>query len=216
MTARFNGSTEGLRADARRNRQRLLEIAHEAFVENGVSASMDDIARRAGVGSGTLYRHFPTRDALILALVADDLERLTTLADELRASDAPDALERWLVELVEHNRTYRGLAESIIAATGQPTALGAACDRIHTAGQELVIQAQRTGTVRPDVAPGDAIDLAAAVAWITQHDPDNRRSKRLLQVATDGLHTPRPDPPPTTIDPCATSTRSTRSSMTAG
>ena len=216
MTARFNGSTEGLRADARRNRQRLLEIAHEAFVENGVSASMDDIARRAGVGSGTLYRHFPTRDALILALVADDLERLTTLADELRASDAPDALERWLVELVEHNRTYRGLAESIIAATGQPTALGAACDRIHAAGQELVIQAQRTGTVRADVAPGDAIDLAAAVAWITQHDPDNRRSRLLLQVATDGLHTPRPAPPPTTSDPCATSTRSTRSRMTAG
>jgi AcrR family transcriptional regulator len=210
MAVRFNGPTGALRADARRNRRRLLEIAHEAFVENGVSASMDDIARRAGVGSGTLYRHFPTRDALILALVADDLERLTTLADELRASDAPDALERWLAELVEHNRTYRGLAESIIAATGQPTALGAACDRIHTAGQALVIQAQRIGTVRADVAPGDAIDLAAAVAWITQYDPDNRRSKLLLQVATDGLHTSSSRRPPTTRDPCATLTRSTR------
>ncbi len=194
MDARFTSPTGALRADARRNRQRLLEIAHEAFVENGVSASMDDIARRAGVGSGTLYRHFPTRDALILALVADDLERLATLADELRAANAPDALERWLAELVEHNRTYRGLAESIIAATGQPTALGAACDRIHTAGQALVTEAQRIGTVRADIAPRDTIDLAAAVAWITQADPDSRRSKTLLQVAIDGLHGPSSRP----------------------
>jgi AcrR family transcriptional regulator len=185
-------SSATLRADARRNRQRLLETAHQAFVENGVSASMDDIARRAGVGSGTLYRHFPTRDALILALVADDLERLAAQADELRAADAPDALERWLADLVEHNRTYRGLAESIIAAIGRPTPLGAACERIHAAAEALVTQEQRSGTIRADITPRDAIDLAAAVAWITQDDPDSRRSEVLLQVAIDGLHSPSP------------------------
>ena len=142
MTARSSPATEPLRADARRNRQRLLDVAHEAFMETGVTASMDDIARRAGVGSGTLYRHFPTRDALILALVADDLERLAALADELRSRDPSNGLESWLAELVEHNRTYRGLAESIIASTGKPTPLGAACDRLHNAGAALVRDAQ--------------------------------------------------------------------------
>jgi AcrR family transcriptional regulator len=190
MIARTTAPTEPLRADARRNRQRLLDVAHEAFVANGVTASMDDIARRAGVGSGTLYRHFPTRDSLILALVADDLERLAALADELRSRDQSDALESWLAELVEHNRTYRGLAESTIAATGKPTALGAACDRLHAAGAALVRDAQEHGTVRSDITPNDAIDLAAAVAWMTQHDPDSHRCKALLQVAIDGLHGP--------------------------
>jgi len=182
------GSPDHLRADARRNRQRLLDVAHEAFLEYGVTASMDEIARRAGVGSGTLYRHFPTREALILALVADDLERLAQLADQLRAGDAPGALERWLAALVEHSRTYRGLAESIIAATGQPTPLGEACVRIHTAGEALVSQAQGRGTIRTDISAGDVIDLAAAVAWVTERERDDRRGRVLLQVAIDGLH----------------------------
>ena len=190
MTARSTPLTEPLRADARRNRQRLLDVAHGAFVENGVTASMDDIARRAGVGSGTLYRHFPTRDSLILALVSDDLERLAALADEQRSREQPDALESWLAELVEHNRTYRGLAESTIASAGKPTPLGAACDRLHAAGAALVRDAQAHGTVRSDITPNDVIDLAAAVAWLTQHDSDSRRCKVLLQVAIDGLHGP--------------------------
>jgi AcrR family transcriptional regulator len=190
MTARSSPSTEPLRADARRNRQRLLDVAHEAFLETGVTASMDDIARRAGVGSGTLYRHFPTRDALILALVADDLERLAALADELRTRDPSNGLESWFAELVEHNRTYRGLAESIIASTGKPTPLGAACDRLHSAGTALVRDAQGRGTVRTDITPRDAIDLAAAIAWTTQDDSDDRRCRLLLQVAMDGLHGP--------------------------
>ena len=166
-------------------------------MESGVTASMDDIACRAGVGSGTLYRHFPTREALILALVADDLERLAALADELRSRESSNGLESWLAELVEHNRTYRGLAESIIASTGKPTPLGAACDRLHNAGAALVPDAQAGGTVRADITPRDAIDLAGAVAWTTQHDPDDRRCRRLLQVAMVMVGTDRqPDPPP--------------------
>jgi AcrR family transcriptional regulator len=186
--ARSTDSPDPLRADARRNRQRLLDVAHEAFLEHGVRASIDEIARRAGVGSGTLYRHFPTREALILALVADDLERLAQLADELRAGGSPDALERWLAALVEHSRTYRGLAESIIVATGQPTPLGEACLRIHTSAEALVSQAQRSGTIRTDISAGDVIDLAAAVAWVTERERDDRRGRVLLQVAIDGLH----------------------------
>ena len=125
-----------------------------------------------------------------MALVADDLERLAALADELRTRDPSNGLESWFAELVEHNRTYRGLAESIIASTGKPTPLGAACDRLHSAGTALVRDAQGRGTVRTDITPRDAIDLAAAVAWTTQDDSDDRRCRLLLQVAMDGLHGP--------------------------
>jgi AcrR family transcriptional regulator len=180
-------SDSPLRTDARRNRARLLDVAHAAFLERGVMASMDDIARQAGVGIGTLYRHFPTRDDLILALVADDLERLATLADELRAGGDVDAVEQWMRELIRHNLTYRGLAESIADAVTRHTALGAACDRIHDAGAALVRNAQDGGTIRADIDPHVAIDLAGAVAWSTQDDPDDERRRVLLGVTLDGL-----------------------------
>ena len=176
-----------LRADARRNRARLLEVAHAAFMAGGVMASMDDIARRSGVGIGTLYRHFPTREDLVLALVADDLERLAARADELRAADAPDGVGQWLGELVQHNLTYRGLAESVLAASGQPTPLGAACDRVHAAGGALLRSAQAASTVRADIASTAALDLAAAIAWATQADTDDARRTELLRIALDGL-----------------------------
>lgn len=175
------------RADARRNRQRLLDVAHRAFLDGGVGASMDDIARRAGVGIGTLYRHFPSRDALVLALVADDLDRLAGLADAWATDDASGSVEEWLGELVTHNLTYRGLAEAITSASGTPTPLGAACDRIHRAGAALVRRAQDRGSIRTDVNPGDAIDLASAIAWATEHDDDATRRDRMMRVVIDGL-----------------------------
>ena len=148
---------------------------------------MDEIARRAGVGVGTLYRHFPSRDDLILALVADDLERLATRADELRAGTDADAVELWLVELIRHNLTYRGLAESIADAVARHTALGAACVRLHDAGAALVRKQQDDGTIRSDIDPHVPIDLAAAVAWSTQDAGENGRRAALLQVTMDGL-----------------------------
>jgi len=178
-----------LRADARRNRARLLDVAHQAFLAHGVGASMDEIARQAGVGIGTLYRHFPTRDDLIVELAAADLERLAVAADDAGAE--PAAVERWLESLVEHNLTYRGLADSIVAARGRPTALGAACDRIHAAGEAMVARAQGRGDLRDDVRPGDVIDLAVAVAWVTEGDADDRRRRDLLRVALDGLRAGR-------------------------
>lgn len=176
-----------MRTDARRNRQRLLEAAHHSFRANGVTASMDEIARRAGVGIGTLYRHFPSRDSLVLALVADDLERVATLADELLSSDQPNAVARWLAELVRHDLTYRGLAESTTAATGSPTPLGAACERLHAAGAALIQHHQRHGTIRADIEPADAIALANAIAWITESDTDERRRDGLFVVVLDGI-----------------------------
>jgi AcrR family transcriptional regulator len=178
-----------LRTDAQRNRDRLLAVAHEAFEAHGVDASLDDIARRAGVGIGTLYRHFPTREALIEALISVDIERLDTLADELVADDTPDALERWLDALARHGITYRGLAESLVGATGAATSLGELCNRLHTAGAAVVRHAQDRGALRTDVDPDDAVDLATAVAWLTERDPDDLRRHRLLRIAVDGLRT---------------------------
>ena len=130
---------------------------------------------------------FRARDDLILALVADDLERLAARADELRGGNDADAVEQWLAELIRHNLTYRGLAESIADAVTRQTALGAACERLHDAGAALVRQGQDDGTIRTDVDPHVAIDLAAAVAWSTQDARDDRRRVALLQVAMDGL-----------------------------
>ena len=154
-----------------------------------MDASLDEIARRAGVGIGTLYRHFPTRDRLIEALIADDVERLAELADQLLAADAPDDVERWLTALVRHGVTYRGLAESLVIAAADTT-LGASCDRLHAAGAAVVRHAQRRGNLRADIDPVDAVDLGTAIAWITERDVGDERRRRLLRIAVDGLRTP--------------------------
>jgi AcrR family transcriptional regulator len=181
--------SRALRSDAQRNRQRLLAVAHAAFEEHGVDASLDDIARRAGVGIGTLYRHFPNRDALVESLVSADIERLVALADQFVADDVADGLERWLDAMARHGITYRGLAESLVVASGPGSMLGGLCDRLHTAGAAVVRQAQHRGAVRTDIDPADAVDVAAAIAWITERDPDDSRLRRLVQIAVDGLRT---------------------------
>jgi AcrR family transcriptional regulator len=180
-------SDRHLRADARRNRDRLLAAAHEAFRRDCVSTSLDEIARNAAVGIGTLYRHFPTREDLIAALVTADLERVAALADDLADDDADDALGRWLAELVAHTATYRGLAEVVLAATNDRTAFGSACERVHTAGAALVQRAQQRGTVRADIEPRDVIDIANAIAWATECSTDLARRERLVRINVDGL-----------------------------
>jgi AcrR family transcriptional regulator len=187
MSAPQITSTRALRTDAQRNRDRLLAVAHDAFQEHGVDASLDDIARSSGVGIGTLYRHFPTRNALIESLISADIERLIELARHLVAEDAPDAVDRWLDALARHGITYRGLADSLVGATGESTSLGQLCDRLHSAGASLVRHAQRRGRVRADVKPVDPVDLATAIAWLTEGDRDDRRRRRLLDLAVEGL-----------------------------
>src|SRR6476660_4822006 len=103
-----------LRADARRNRDRLIAAAAAAFAEHGVNASLEDIARRAGVGIGTLYRHFPTREHLVEVVYRREVEGLVAAADELARDHAPDAaLERWMQRFVDYIATKRGLAASL-------------------------------------------------------------------------------------------------------
>lgn len=179
--------TRPLRADALRNRTRLLDAARAAFAEHGTDASLEDVARRAGVGIGTLYRHFPHRDDLVEALISGEVDRLGGLSADLAdADDAFAALRTWLQALVRHALAFRGLAEQLVAATGADNRLGSACHATESAGRTLFDRAKEAGLVRDDARIGDAVDLATAIAWVVERsgrdDPDH-----LLDLALDGL-----------------------------
>ncbi|OLL30925.1 TetR family transcriptional regulator [Burkholderia sp. SRS-W-2-2016] len=151
-----------LRADAIRNRERILEAAEQMFIERGADVSLDDIARRAGVGIGTLYRRFPTRDAL-LAATSD--ERLLSLARASRARDdrlEPDASIRVFVkELVTHASHYRGLA-ALLGTVLQSDTPG--CHAGLEEGRRLLQRAQKAGTVRKDVSLDDLVCIVTAIS----------------------------------------------------
>ncbi|GGW85824.1 TetR/AcrR family transcriptional regulator [Streptomyces lomondensis] len=180
-----------MRADARRNYERLLAVAVEAFAEHGEGASLDDIAKRAGVGSGTLYRHFPTRRALLEAAYLDRIEALAARADALAAERAPgEALGEWLYELGVGMIRMRGLKALLgPAVTEGDSAVATACgDSVRSAAGRLVRAAQREGTLRPDVEPIDVLRLAHGVATASElADGEGRHIRRYLGLLTEGL-----------------------------
>jgi AcrR family transcriptional regulator len=177
-----------LRADAARNRRLLLDAAHDAFTRHGVTASLDDVARAAGVGPGTLYRHFPTRDALVLAVIDEGLTDIQRFGTELiDAADPLDALRRWLDAYVEQGSMYQGLTGTLASP---PAAAGedSTCHSARGAGAALVARAVDAGVLRADVDITDVLDLAAAIAWVgEQPERDAAQRERLLQVIIDGL-----------------------------
>jgi AcrR family transcriptional regulator len=182
------------RADAQRNRELLLAAARDAFAARGTDASLRDIARSAGVGIGTLYRHFPTRDTLLEALLESNFEELRTRADELLGSPrAPqDALLEWLVELAGGARTYLGLPESIMAALADENSkLHASCTAMRASCARLLDRAQKAGTVRAGVTASEVIALAVGLAWAAQQPGAHSDSMaRLLSTAMYGLAVP--------------------------
>ncbi|WP_207939256.1 TetR/AcrR family transcriptional regulator [Actinomadura darangshiensis] len=184
-----------MRADARRNYERLITTARTAFMEHGTGASLDDIAKRAGVGSGTLYRHFPTRDALLHAVLRERIDGLLAHADELLAGE-PDpqaALGRWLRTYLAGAATPRGTSTVIIEAMSAEwadTGLGAAATAICDALGRLLERAQRAGTVRAEIDPGDLLRLTNAVGVASERTPDpGAFADRMLTLLFDGLRT---------------------------
>jgi len=177
-----------LRADAQRNRARLLGAADEAFTARGTEASLDDIARRAGVGIGTLYRHFPTREDLVDALLRSHNERLVGLGAELLDADDPlDALHTWFRALLHHSATYHGLATSLVEATcGKAGSLATACQEQTAAGAALLARAQQHGLVRADVTADEVIDLVSAITLVAERG-QRTNGDRLLDLALDSL-----------------------------
>lgn len=179
-----------LRADARRNAERLVSAAREVFAERGVDVPMDDIARAAGVGNATLYRRFPTRRALLQAVHRDEIDALHARSQELLAAPSPDeGLATWLRELAMQGSTSRSLATALMNALKDEGADVSWCrETMHAAAAALLDRAQRAGSVRGDITAGQVLKLVNAVAFATEGGPDaQRQADRLLTVVMDGL-----------------------------
>ncbi|MQY06931.1 TetR/AcrR family transcriptional regulator [Actinomadura macrotermitis] len=180
------------RADALRNRARLLDAARAVVEEQGTEASLRDIARRAGVGMGTLYRHFATRGDLLEALLGARFDGLAARAAALAGELPPlEALTAWLHEFVSGATVYRGLAASLMATIGDETSsLHASCAALQDAGGRLLAAAQAAGRVRPDMDGADLFALVGAVATLIDQAPALApRRDRLIDLILEGLRT---------------------------
>ena len=179
-----------LRADAKRNHDLLVAAADAEFAEHGATASLEDIARRAGVGIGTLYRHFPTRDDLIARVLEEGTNAIVARGRALIDKPNPGKqLATWITELVAYVTTYRGLtaalANSYISETG--TRLCAGCEVISETGAALLARAQAAGEIRADAEVKEVILSAHAAAWIAEQTKDPGAVDRLLGILFDGL-----------------------------
>jgi AcrR family transcriptional regulator len=178
-----------MRSDARLNRERLIGSASALFAAAGVDAPLEAVAKDAGVGIGTLYRHFPTRAALLEAVYRQEVDRLCLAADELLAAHRPDeALELWLQRFVTYAATKRGLA----AALGSIAASGAELyttsrERLLTAVGKLLLAAIADGSVRSDMSPEDVFQAMTGVWLIPADERWQPRAERQLQLLMDGL-----------------------------
>jgi AcrR family transcriptional regulator len=180
-----------MRADARRNYERLVKEAAVAFAEHGEGASLDDIAKKAGVGSGTLYRHFPSRQTLLEAVYVDTIEAIAARADEIAAVLPPgEALVEWLNELSVAMIQVRGLKALLgsAVADGSSAVLTSCGISMRGASTRLVEAAQREGTLRGDVLPVEVLRLAHGVASASElADGEGKHIRRYLTLLMEGL-----------------------------
>ncbi|MEU3789544.1 TetR/AcrR family transcriptional regulator [Streptomyces fructofermentans] len=189
-TAEDPATVRPMRADARRNHARLVAEARAAFAAYGADASLEDVARRAGVGIGTLYRHFPNRHALLGAVFADAVSDLLARARELLDDPQPcTALVTWLRAIITHAGEYRGLSRALMSATRDDASALARCSGpMHEAGSALLARAQSAGAVRPDVSIGDLLQLTNAIALAAEETPEEPElADRLLTLTLRGL-----------------------------
>ncbi len=188
------------RADAVRNVAALVAAARGAFAAHGLDASLDDIARSAGVGPGTLYRHFPTRLALLEAVYREVVDQLCAEGDRLLETTPPaEAFGAWLHQFVGFVGEKKGLAGALTSEGAQERAVFAQCrDNIFGTGAKLLDAAKAAGAINPDVNLGDVFVLVSAIARAGEGSPDGSAlSNRLLDLAMDGLRSgtgPRPVP----------------------
>ncbi|MBV8956145.1 MAG: TetR/AcrR family transcriptional regulator [Solirubrobacterales bacterium] len=173
------------RADARRNRERVLAAAREAFARGGESTALEEIARRAGVGIGTLYRHFPNRQALLEALYVNEVEEVCRSAERLDDADPWQALNDWFERLIGYLATKRALAHELMNYLDADAALFKECRAgLFSAGEPLLKRAQDAGAVRPDIEFSQVMHMVVGISKIPG-DPD--QIEHILRVALDGL-----------------------------
>ena len=185
-----------LRADAARNRAKVVEAAKQAFSERGLDTQMEDVARRAGVGVGTLYRHFPTKDALVRALIVDKMERMAEVAKAALEQEDADPWEAFASVLRQGGRQQerdRALTQ-VVASQPQSVFQAAVEEQTDLAARmtELLRRAQRAGVVREDVTPDDIPLVMCGCAAVVQNGRD---WERYLTFMLDGFRTNRGEPP---------------------
>jgi AcrR family transcriptional regulator len=177
-----------IRADAQRNRARILEVARKAFARSGAGASLDDIARQAGIGPGTLYRHFPTRDALIEAVYRSEVEKLAAAGQHLAATTPPlDALRAWMLLFIDHVSEKRLIIPAMeTVAGGSMRLIESSRDLIHGTFLRLVERAIANGDLRPDTDPNDLFRALVGVFHTTAIPGWEESARRIVNILIDG------------------------------
>jgi len=176
------------RTDAQRNRERVLEVAKAAFTKSGAEASLDEIAKQAGVGPGTLYRHFPTRDALIEAVYRTEVEKLAAAQRELSAKLPPiEALRAWMMLFVDYIATKQIIAPALNSVVGGPSRLyDSSRGQVMGAIDALVKTAMKSGDVRKDLEPFDLLRALIGVSHIATGPDWQESAKRLVDILIKG------------------------------
>ena len=172
------------RTDAQRNRERILEVAKQAFARSGANTSLDDVARQAGVGAGTLYRHFPTRDALLEAVYHTEVAKLAAAARELSAKLAPvEALRAWMLLFVDYIAEKHIIAPALNAFAGGPSKLyDSSRAQITEAIEALVERAIRSGDIRKDLKAFDLLRALIGVSNVASAPDWQQSAKRLVDI----------------------------------
>jgi AcrR family transcriptional regulator len=176
------------RVDAQRNRERILEVANEAFTRSGANASLDDIAKQAGVGPGTLYRHFPTREELLQAVYRSEMEKLAAAGRKFTQSMAPiEALRAWLLLFVDAIETKQIIAPALNTLIGDHKKVFAASyAKIHGAIHALVKRAIKSGDIRKDLNPMDLVRTLVGVANVSTSPDWQQSARRLVDILITG------------------------------
>jgi AcrR family transcriptional regulator len=176
------------RADAQRNRERILDVAKKAFTRDGADISLDDVATQAGVGPGTLYRHFPTRDALLEAVYRTEVERLAAAEKEFSKTKPPiQALQAWMMLFVDYIATKQIIAAALNTLVGGPSAIfESSGTQIKGAIQCLVERAIESGEIRPDLDPLDLLRALVGVSNVASVPDWSESARRLVQILIAG------------------------------
>ena len=178
-----------LRADAQRNRDKILTTAVRVFAEEGLNAHFERIAKEAGVGTGTLYRNFPTREILIEAAYRNEVARLCDAAPEFLATMPPrEALRAWMGRFLDYSTAKRGMADAlraVIASGGDP--YGHSKDMMLAALSSLRQAGVAAGTIRPDISPADMLASLTGIALASGKPEQREQAERLLDLTLDGL-----------------------------
>jgi len=176
------------RSDAQRNRERILEVAKGAFTRHGAATSLDDIAKQAGVGAGTLYRHFPTRDALIEGVYRSEVEKLAAAAHVFAAALSPvEALRTWLLLFVDYIAAKHIIAPALNSVAGGPSRLyEGSRSLVQGAIDELVKRAKKSGDVRRDVDASDLLRALIGLSYVASGGDWQQSARRLVDILIAG------------------------------